>query len=150
MHEAARALEPVVEEQLLQQARDSGLLHADETSWFEAGKLVWLWVFTSATTVLTIGVRSKAVLTRMLGPRFHGWLMSDGDWADRDLDNRLRCLAHVQRKARGLEESLDRPARAFGEAVNGCLKAVMDSVYAAREGPPPTDLRQQHAEQLNT
>ena len=150
LHEAGRALEPVVEEQLLQQARDSGLLHADETSWFEAGKLVWLWVFTSATTtVFTIGARSKAVLTRMLGPLFNGWLMSDGYWAYRDYDNRLRCLAHVQRKARGLEESLDRQARAFGEAVNGCLKAVMDSVYAAREGPPPMDLRQQHAEQLN-
>lgn len=150
LHEAARALEPVVEEQLLQQARDSGLLHADETSWFEAGKLVWLWVFTTATTtVFTIGARSKAVLTRMLGPLFNGWLMSDGYWAYRDYDNRLRCLAHVQRKARGLEESLNRQARAFGEAVNGCLKAVMDSVYAAREGPPPMDLRQQHAEQLN-
>jgi hypothetical protein len=150
IHEAARALEPVVEEQLLQQARDSGLLHADETSWFEAGKLVWLWVFTSATTtVFTIGARSKAVLMSVLGPLFNGWLMSDGYWAYRDYDNRLRCLAHVQRKARGLEESLDRQGRAFGEALNACLKAVMDSVYAAREGPPPTDLRQQHAEQLN-
>ena len=150
VHEAARALEPVVDEQLLEEARASGLLHADETSWFEAGKLVWLWVFTSATTtVFTIGARSKAVLTRMLGPLFNGWLMSDGYWAYRDLDNRLRCLAHVQRKARGLEESLDRQGRAFGEAVNASLKAVMKGVYAAREGPPPTDLRQQHAEQLN-
>jgi hypothetical protein len=111
IHEAARALEPVVEEPLLQQARDSGLLHADETRWFEAGKLVWLWVFTSATTsVFTIGARSKAVLMSVLGPLFNGWLMSDGYWADRDLDNRLRCLAHVQRKARSLEESLDRQA----------------------------------------
>jgi len=150
LHEAGRALDAVVEEQLLQQARDSGLLHADETSWLEAGKLVWLWVFTSATTtIFTIGARSKAVLMSVLGPLFNGWLMSDGYWAYRDLDNRLRCLAHVQRKARGLEESLDRQARAFGEAVNTCLQAVMDSVYAAREGPPPMDLRQQHAEQLN-
>lgn len=39
-----------------------------------------------------------AVLTRMLGPLFNGWKMSDGYWAYRDLDNRLSCLAHVQRK----------------------------------------------------
>jgi hypothetical protein len=150
VHEAGRALEPVVEEQLLQEARDSGLLHADETSWFEHGKLVWLWVFTSATTtVFSIGQRSKAVLIGVLGPLFNGWLMSDGYWVYRELDNRLRCLAHVQRKARGLEESLDRQARGFGAAVNARLQAVMQSVYAAREGPPPTDLRQQHAEELN-
>jgi hypothetical protein len=150
VHEAARAVEPVVEEQLIAEVRASDLLHADETSWFEHGKLLWLWVFTSATTtVFTIGKRSKAVLLSILGPLFNGWLMSDGYWAYRELDNRLRCLAHLQRKARGLQESLDSQGRLFGEAVLKTLAAVMDSVYAAREGPPPTALRQQHAGDLN-
>ena len=150
VHEAARAVEPVVEEQLIAEVRASDLLHADETSWFEHGTLLWLWVFTSAkTTVFTIGKRSKAVLLSILGPVFNGWLMSDGYGAYRELDNRLRCLAHLQRKARGLQQSLDRHGRLFGEAVLTTLGAVMDSVYAAREGPPSTALRQQHAEQLN-
>ena len=150
VHEAARAVEPVVEEQLLAEVRASALLHADETSWFEHGKLLWLWVFTSATTtVFSIGQRSKAVLLAILGPLFDGWLMSDGYWAYRELDNRLRCLAHLQRKARGLQESLDGPGRDFGTALLNTLEAVMNSVYAAREGPPPMGLREQHAQQLN-
>jgi len=149
VHELARAAEPVVEEQLIAELRAAGLVHADETSWFEHGRLVWLWVFTSATTtVFTIGRRSKAVLSEVLGALFHGWLMSDGYWAYRDYDNRLRCLAHLLRKARGLEESLDRQARAVGQHLRTCLEQVMAAVHKAREGPPPTSLRAQHAEQL--
>jgi len=149
VHELARAAEPVVEEQLIAELRAAGLVHADETSWFEHGRLVWLWVFTSATTtVFTIGRRSKEVLGDVLGALFHGWLMSDGYWAYRDYDNRLRCLAHLLRKARGLEESLDRQARAVGQHLRTCLEQVMAAVHQARDGPPPTSLRAQHAEQL--
>lgn len=150
LHEAARALEPVVEEQLLAEVRNSDLLHADETSWKEHGRLLWLWVFTTATTtVFTIGRRSQELLHGVLGTVIDGWLMSDGYWAYRDYDNRLRCLTHLLRKARGLEASLDRKARDFGEALRQCLETVMEAVYAAREGPPPTPLREQHAKELN-
>ena len=150
LHEAGRALDPVVEEQLLAQVRASDLVHADETSWKEQGKLVWLWVFTSATTtVFRIGRRSRELLHGVLGEVFHGWLMSDGYWAYRAYDNRLRCLAHLLRKARGLEESLDGQAQRFGQRLHEHLQAVMDSVYAAREGPPMIPLRQQHAAALN-
>ena len=150
LHEAGRALEPVVEEQLLAEIRASDLLHADETSWKEHGQLLWLWVFTSATTtVFAIGRRTQELLHGLLGSALAGWLMSDGYWAYRDYDNRLRCLTHLVRKARGLEESLDRQARAFGNALHQCLESVIDAVYAAREGPPPVALRAQHAHQLN-
>jgi hypothetical protein len=74
--------------------------------------------------------------------------MSDGYWAYRDDDNRLRCLAHLLRKARGLEDSLDRQAQAIGEQLRTCLEQVMAAVHNAREGPPPENLRAQHAEQL--
>jgi hypothetical protein len=132
------------------EVRASELLHADETSWKEQGKLLWLWVFTSTTTTLfKIGRRSQDLLHGVLGEVFHGWLMSDGYWAYRDYDNRLRCLAHLLRKARGLEESLDRRIQCFGQTLREHLEAVMDSVYAAREGPPPMPLRQQHAAALN-
>ena len=79
LHEGARAVEPMIEEQLLAELRAEALVHADETSWFEHGRLVWLWVFTSATTtVFAIGRRSKDVLGDVLGTLFQGWLMSDG------------------------------------------------------------------------
>jgi len=74
-------------------------------------------------------------LLSILGPLFNGWLISDCFWAYREFDNRLRCLAHLQRKARGLQETLDGQGRAFGEALLNALAAVMDSVYAASEGP---------------
>jgi hypothetical protein len=149
VHELARAAEPAVEEQLLPALRVDDLVHADETSWFEHGQLLWLWVFTSATTtVFAIGRRSKAVLSEVLGALFNGWLMSDGYWAYRDYDNRLRCLAHLLRKARGLEESLDRQARALGNELRRCLEQATAAVHNAREGPPPPDLRAQHAEHL--
>jgi len=150
LHEAGRAVAPVVEEQLLAEVRASDLLHADETSWKEQGKLLWLWVFTTATTtVFRIGRRSQDLLEGVLGEVFHGWLMSDGYWAYRAYESRLRCLTHLLRKARGLEESLDHRVQRFGQTLREHLDAVMASVYAAREGPPPLPLRQQHAAALN-
>jgi hypothetical protein len=149
LHEAGRAVSPVVEEQLLAEVRASALLHADETSWKERGNLLWLWVFTTATTtVFLVGRRSQELLHRVLGAVLHGWLMSDGYWAYRDYDNRLRCLTHLLRKARGLQESLDGQAQRFGMALRCRIEAVMSAVYAAREGPPPR-LREQHANELN-
>jgi hypothetical protein len=149
VHEAGRALAPV-EEQLLAEVRASELLHADETSWIEKGHLLWLWVFTNATTTLfRIGRRSQDLLQGVLGALFAGWLMSDGYGGYRDYDQRLRCLAHLLRKARGIEESLERSVSGFGRALREHLEALMESVYAAREGPPPRPLRQQHAAALN-
>jgi hypothetical protein len=150
LHEAGRAVEPIVEEQLLAEIRESDLLYADETSWKEHSQLLWLWVFTCTTaTVFTIGRRTRELLHGVLGSALDGWLMSDGYWAYRDYDNRLRCLTHLLRKARGLEDSLDRQAQDFGKALRHCLETVMDAVYAAREGPPPVPLRKQHTKQLN-
>ena len=77
LHEAGRAVEPVVEEQLLAEIRASDLLHADETSWKEHGQLLWLWVFISATTtVFTIGRRTQELLHGVLGQRAR-WLADE-------------------------------------------------------------------------
>ena len=149
LHEAARALEPVVQEQLLPEVQGSDLIHADETSWKEHGRLLWLWVFTTATTtVFVIGKRSQEFLYSVLGSVLTGWLMSDGYWAYRDYEKRLRCLTHLLRKARGLEEGPDRAGQHFGKALRSTIEAVMQAVYAAREGPPSRRLRAQFAEQL--
>ncbi|MEY6431056.1 transposase [Thioalkalicoccus limnaeus] len=133
-----------------QEVRASALPHVERTSWKERGRLLWLWVFTTATTtVFRIGHCSQELLHSVLGPVLTGWLMSDGFWAYRDCGNRLCYLAHLQRKARGLEESLERPAQAFGRALRKHLEAVMAAACAAREGPPAMGLREQHADALN-
>ena len=75
--------------------------------------------------------------------------MSDGYWAYRELDQRLRCLPHVMRKARGLEEGFDTQGRELGHHVLDVLATVMQAVYEARGAPPNTGLRARHAPLLN-
>jgi hypothetical protein len=133
------------EDELVEAVLESGLLHADETSWPERGHGLWLWVFTAAAvTLYYIAGRGKELLESL---RFQGWLMTDGWISYRGFPRRLRCWAHLIRKARGLTESYQREARAFGRPVLDTLKALMAAVYAAREGPP-ADLPRQHAASL--
>jgi transposase len=146
IHEAGRALEPVVSEQIEPLVREAELVYADETGWKENGRPLWLWVFTCATASLfVLARRTKEVVVRVLGEQFAHWLMSDGYGAYRHYDWRLRCLAHLVRKARGLQESLDAQAQGFGHRAIEVLETLMAAVYAAREGPPEVPLREHHA-----
>jgi hypothetical protein len=135
IHEASAAVAPA-EEELIQAVLDSDLLHADETSWPEHDRGLWLWVFITATvTLYYVAGRGKELVENVLDG-FTGWLMSDGWGAYRHYPRRLRCWAHLIRKARGLAQSCDRSARAFGQLVLDTLEVLMAAVYAAREGPP--------------
>jgi transposase len=79
LHEAGRAVEPVVSGQIEQAVREAQLVYADETGWKEHGRPLWLWVFTCATASLfVVGRRTREVVVRVLGERFAHWLMSDG------------------------------------------------------------------------
>jgi transposase len=137
LHEAGRAVEPL-EEALVEAVRAAVLAHADETTWKEAGQLLWLWVIATATVSLyLIGYRTAELITTALGEGFEGWLMSDGYRVYRQFRKRLRCWAHLQRKAKGLKDSFAKEARAFGEACDTLLSEWMAAIYAARESPPP-------------
>jgi transposase len=137
LHEAGRAVEPL-EESLAEEVRAAVLAHADETTWKEAGQLLWLWVVATATVSLyLVGYRTAELITAVLGEGFDGWLMSDGYRVYRQFRKRLRCRAHLQRKAKGLKDSLGREARAFGDACDALLGELMAAIYAARENPPP-------------
>ncbi len=64
LREGGIACEPVVEE-LLEALQEAEILHLDETTWHESGKLVWLWVVISVTAqiaVYRVGSRKKEVL----------------------------------------------------------------------------------------
>lgn len=149
IHEASAAIAPA-EAELVQALLDSALLHADETPWPEHGETFWLWVFRALTvTLYYVAGRGKELLDNVL-EGFHGWLMSDGWGAYRHYPRRLRCWAHLIRKARGLAQSSDQTARAFGRRVLNTLEVLLAAVYAAREGPFPVDLPGQHAAALAT
>jgi len=145
IHEAGRAVEPVVTDEIEEVVRQAELVYADETGWKENGQPLWLWVFTCATASLfVVGKRTQEVVVRVLGEQFAHWLMSDGYGVYRQYDWRLRCLAHLIRKARGLEQSLEAEAHRFGQKTLQVLETLMAAVYAAREGPPEVPLAQQH------
>jgi transposase len=104
-------------------------------------------VFTAAAvTLYYVAGRGKELLENLL-EGFQGWLMTDGWISYRGFPLRLRCWAHLIRKARGLTESYHREARTFGRQVLDTLQALMAAVYAAREGPP-VDLPAIHADAL--
>ena len=135
IHEAGRSVAPV-EDQLVEELLAGDLLHADETTWLIAGKPFWLWVFVTATvTLYSIAFRTNELVRNLLGG-FNGRLMSDGYQVYREIAKRLRCWAHLERKAKGVSESLDQEAAAFGKRAHEVLKTLMNAVYQAREGPP--------------
>lgn len=144
--EGGRACEPV-EKELIEEIQQSPLLHVDETGWKENGKLLWLWVLVmSHTTLFLIGRRSWDVIADALDG-FAGWLMSDGYRSYRQYAKRLRCLAHLLRKARGLSESVNEEAALFGEQVLQYMADFIAGIYRARAGPD-IDLKEELDPQL--
>jgi hypothetical protein len=136
LHESGAAVLPV-EDELVAAVQSSGLLHVDETSWRELNTLLWLWVFSGqGVVVYWIAGRGSELLVNVLGCAFQGWLMSDGWQVYRYYLKRLRCWAHLIRKAEGLKDSLDVTARLFGEQTLLLMNTLIKAVYAARERPP--------------
>jgi hypothetical protein len=87
------------------------------------------------------------MVQRALGEHFRDWLMSDGDGAYRDRDQRPHCLAHLIRKAQGPWGSFDAQAQQSGWHV---LEAVIAAVYDARGDPAQAEgLRARHGTLLN-
>jgi hypothetical protein len=148
IHEAGRAVAPV-EEHLVEELQHAYQAHADETPWKQWGQLVWLWVMATPTVCLyLIGSRGREIIEQVLGAGFAGWLMTDGYRVYRKYKNRLRCWAHLSRKARGLAESVNRTeAQPFGTQGLAFLQELMHAVYTAREGTLE-DLTIPYAERL--
>lgn len=150
--ESARALAPV-EAELVEELCREALIHADETPHNEAGKDLWLWVFISASTALFyIGSRSKEIFVNLFDAMtdFDGHLMSDGYRLYRAYVKRLRCWAHLLRKAKGLSDSYNVTSQTYGKQVQAILNGLIDAVYQAREGPDrgTVSILAQHQETL--
>ena len=144
--EGGRAAAPL-EDKFIAAIQQSELLHVDETGWKENGKAVWLWVLKTATvTFYTIGSRSWDTIADIM-EHFAGWLMSDGYGQYRQYGKRLRCLAHIIRKARGVGESCHPEAAEFGQKVLELIKLFISGIYEAR-GDPTIELMERYSEKL--
>ena len=147
LHESGRACAPIPP-RVQEEVRQAALLYSDETPHYEGTEFLWLWVLASAHSVLFfIGRRTKEVLRGRIGTDFAGWLMSDGYGAYREYTHRLRCWAHLIRKARALAETYTPHVQGYGNTLLDTFDRLIEQVYQAREGPP-CDLRPQLAGEL--
>lgn len=122
-----------VEDLLIAEIERAGLLHVDETPWHEWGQLLWLWVFNAATTVVYfIGWRTGEIFDNALQGGFSGCLVSDGYAVYRSYGNRVRCLAHLLRKARGLSEATCRDTCRIGRQLLDLMGALIQAAQVAR------------------
>ena len=149
IHESGRAAMPL-ENELLEEVLKSDLLHVDETPWQQKGDLLWLWVFiSSSVAVFWISSRAGDLINRILGKNaYKGWLMSDGYRVYRQFLKRIRCWAHLVRKARGLTESYDKESQAFGKETLDFLNSLIAAIKNARETPPDKPLSERYQDQL--
>ena len=144
--EGGRAVSQL-EDEFIAEIEQSELLYVDETGWKENGKTTWLWVLKTMTvTFYVIGSRSWNTIADIM-ENFSGWLMSDGYGQYRKYGKRLRCLAHIIRKARGMSESCHPEAAGFGEKVLQNMNLFISGIYEAR-GDPAIDLMERYAKEL--
>lgn len=148
LHESGAAAMPI-EDELIQEIVNSELLHVDETSWKEHTTLLWLWVFsTDRIVAYWIATRSAELIDNILDSDYSGYLMTDGYSVYRHYLNRLRCWAHLLRKAEGIKESLDKEAQLFGQQTLNLLGTLIKAVRNAREIPPDQPLPERYGLEL--
>lgn len=91
-----------------QQARDSAVLHADETGWRVNGKTHWLWCFANPrlTYFLIDRSRGSPVLLQFFVDEFAGTLVSDfwGAYNAVACAARQMCLVHLLRDLKHVEK----------------------------------------------
>lgn len=72
------------------------------------------------------------MLRGRIGIDFAGWLMSDGYGVYRQYAQRLRCWAHLIRKARALAETFTPHVQGYGNALLATFDRLIEQV---RQGP---------------
>jgi len=102
-------------EQIGEQAKKAGVLHADETGWRVAGVTHWLWCFTTQAVTYYMIDRSRGenALKKFFTEAFAGTLITDfwGAYGRVKAAFRQKCLAHLFRE---LEKVRCAIARRYG------------------------------------
>jgi len=131
----SEAVEPVYDE-IGQQTRQAKVNHIDETSWFQSGKLNWLWTMVNHATAFFMvhANRSKKAFDQLVDD-WKGILVSDNygvyvNW----INSRQSCLAHYIRKAKALVERKDESVSSFGKSIRKELQLLCRWAKA-----PPSD-----------
>jgi len=106
-------------------ARHVKVNHIDETSWFQCGKLKWLWtmVNTAVAYFMVHPNRSKDAFMALIED-WNGILVSDNYGVYVKWMKRQSCLAHYIRKAKALTEQKSQDIKQFGAAVQKELRLL--------------------------
>ncbi len=117
-------------------AREQDVNYIDETSWFQCGKLKWLWTMVNTTVAyfLVHAYRSKEAFLELI-QQWRGILVSDNygvyiNW----VNSRQTCLAHYIRRAKGLAEHEHESLNKFGKQILEELRLLCKSANA-----PPSE-----------
>jgi hypothetical protein len=143
LHDLRQATQPAVEG-LKQQARRSGILHADETCWREDGQNGYIWSFSTpgddAVRYYEYDPsRAQAVVKRFVNGQFAGHLVSDfycgyNDYAGKH----QRCWAHLLRDLHQLKEAKAQEVEviAWAHSVQSTYDAAKGWLGAHAQAPP--------------
>lgn len=114
---ASQAIKPIYES-IGAMARQTKINHIDETSWFQCGKLKWLWtmVNTAVAFFMVHPNRSKQAFMALIDD-WKGILVSDNYGVYVKWMQRQTCLAHYIRQAKSLTEQKSENIKQFGHAV---------------------------------
>lgn len=124
------------------------VVNADETSRNVNGKVRWLWVFVSATSILYLAGRGrgKKVIEDVLGEDFKGILGCDG-WKPYTFIKLLqRCWAHLLRESKTLSQRFN---RASTRQIHSSLKELFKAADDAQKTVLSAAERQRIHDELN-
>jgi len=129
---SSKALDPVYD-RIGTLARESRVNYIDETSWFQSGKLQWLWTMVNVAVAFFMvhPNRSKKAFLELIDD-WNGILVSDNYGVYVKWMQRQACLAHYIRQAKGLAEQKNGKIKKFGKAI---LKELRLLCYWAKTPP---------------
>jgi transposase len=128
-------------EQIGEQAKHSGVLHADETGWRVDGQTNWLWCFTTknATFYMINRSRGSPALSRFFTETFDGVLVTDflAAYNAVSCGGRQVCLPHLFRELEKVNE-IDR-SPSWAEFSRKLKRLLRDAIRLSRR----TDMTQE-------
>jgi FtsZ-binding cell division protein ZapB len=133
VEQAADLLGPAAQK-LLELLRESGVTHADETSWPLSGRYVWCWVLCNPKLAVFLieRRRDRETFERLLGGSKPGVLITDFYAVYNGMgEKQQRCLAHLMVTLKELRERLP----AYHQTVNiqPLIEFVGEAFAFARE-----------------
>ena len=132
---------------LLDKVRALAVVHADETSWRHAGRNYWVWYGgdNDLAAFRWDAHRSTDSAQKLLGNSFGGVIVADAYAAYNGVHpkDRQSCLAHIQTKAKELDQELallkgrgaEPRTRQFCQKVQGLVHAACQAHRQLSQGP---------------